>query len=104
MTSPPTATTRLVVDTDVASYIFSERARQTVLDRLLALNHQRYAEREAAAERPPRPNPLASRPRRPNWIRTIQPGSVGPPRPIGPISGSDADVLGKTVSLRREQP
>ena len=31
-------------------FTISERARQTVLDRLLALNHQRHAEEEAAAE------------------------------------------------------
>jgi len=31
-------------------FTISERARQIVLDRLLALNHQRHAEEEAAAE------------------------------------------------------
>jgi hypothetical protein len=31
-------------------FTISEHARQTVLDRLLALNHQRHAEEEAAAE------------------------------------------------------
>jgi hypothetical protein len=40
-------------------YTISEAARRTVLDRLLALNHERYAAEQSAAAAAPRPKAKA---------------------------------------------
>ena len=76
-------------------FTISERARQTVLDRLLALNHRRHAEEEAAAELARQANATRGR------AKKTRPAVDNPTRSDGrfwPISGSDAGVSGKTVS------
>jgi hypothetical protein len=58
-------------------YTLSEPARRTVLDRLLALNHQRYAEEVAAGLHEKK----AKKPKKPNLAADLPLGIVPQPSP-----------------------